>query len=903
MNVCYYGGMNFGWPIFEGMEQNGPYLYALAPNPDAPNPLYGQAGCTKPYFDFQDLIAQETFVHPPGLPNPCDPNVMIPPNIHTFTNSRPVIDWVHGNESRCSAFDGNTAVYYDLDDPNSPVPGPRFGGNASVGGTFLTGTGWPSGYQDNYFMADYAGAWIRRVVMSPDNKAVQVYNFGTYMGAVVFVKEGPDGSLWYVRYETGQIRKISPLGVTNLPPAAVAQQDTLYGASPLTVQFTGSNSTDPESGTLTYLWDFGDGGTSTSANPSHVFTVAGGAPTVFNVSLTVTDDHSQTSTANLTVNVNNTPPQVAITSFPDGQLYPVGVDTTITLEADASDAESATNLLTYTWQTVLHHNNHVHAEPLDHNPTSTTVISGVGCYEDNFSYVVTLTVTDPGGLSTTVTNHLYPNCAVIAPTAVISSGASYGPLPFATTLDGSGSVDNGTIVNYSWDFGDGTTATGAQVPKTFDQAGDYQVTLTVTDNDGLTNTTTKVFTVYTLEPPQCAGSAGSTISSLINSGNYPDSPNGTTYPTSIRGPVNFANNYGTRMRGYIVPSTTGDYTFNTTSDDASVFYLSPNANPAFMQAICSVPGWTNDTEYNKFSSQQSDTVHLVAGAYYYFEFLQKEGSGGDHMTVRWTQPGNSTLTVVDAPNLVRWEDCPPGLEIRLALDGPYDPATGLMDDDLRAMGYLPLTEPYTALGYTQVGGGGETVPQSVMDVTGKNAVVDWVLVELRSKANSSVVLATQCALLQRDGDVVGVDGYSRLIFNVPEDMYYVAVRQRNHLGVMTASQVVLDGSTPMVDFTNTATATYGTNAEKRFPNGKQGLWAGNAVDDGRLKFTGSSNDADAMLQAIGGVVPTAVTTGYMEEDANMDGFVRYTGASNDRDLLLQNIGGLVPTAVRVEQLP
>ena len=915
LNVCYSAGMNFGWPIFEGMEENGSYLNARTQNIDAPNPLYGQGLCTKRYFDFHDLIKQESLVHPTGLPNPCDPGTLIPPNIHIFTNDRPLIDWVHGNQSRCSAFNGNTAVQYDLDDPSSPVPGPRFGGNAAVGGTFITGTGWPAGYQGSYFQGDYGGAWIRRVNVTPDNKAVEVYDFGTNLGAVVFLKEGPDGALWYVRYETGQIRKIAPLGVTNLPPVAVAGQNVLFGPGPLTVQFTGSNSTDPENGPLTYLWDFGDGGTSITADPSHQFIAPLGVPTTFTVTLTVRDDQNQPNTTTLLVSVNNTPPVVDITSFPNGQLYPVGVDTTMTLAASVTDAEHGPAQLSYSWQTVFHHNTHVHSEPVDHAVTTSSVISGLGCYSETYYYEVRLTVTDAGGLFTTVSHFLYPHCSAIAPTAVINAPLFYGTSPFPATMDGSSSVDNGTIVNYSWDFGDGTTDNGAAVNKTFTENGDYIVTLTVTDNDGLSSSTVKVFSVYTLDPPQCVGPAGSvlreywtgitgsTVSSLINSPGYPDSPTGITFPTSIRGPVNFANNYGTRMRGYIIAPSTGNYTFNTTSDDASVFYLSPNADPALKQAICSVPGFTNDTQYDKYPVQQSGNIALVAGKYYYFEFLQKEGSSGDHMTARWTQPDNATLTVVDGAYLARWEDCPPSLKLRLALAGPYDAGTGQMEDDLRAMMAIPLQEPYTAMGFAQVGGGGETVSQAMLDVTGKNAVVDWVLVELRSQGNPSVIAATQAALLQRDGDVVGTDGYSRIIFNVPSDQYYVAVRHRNHLGVMTGSKVFLDRNVATVDFTDPGLATYGGGAQKVFTNGKSGLWSGNSVNDGRLKYTGATNDRDPMLIAVGSGIPTHSVSGYFPEDLDMDGFVRYTGAQNDRDKLLISVGGNVPSAVREEQLP
>lgn len=916
LNICTEGGMNFGWPKFEGMEENGPYLFALAQNPEAPNPLYDGAGCAKPYFDFQDILFQEELVHPPTRPNPCEPSIPIPPNVRTFSQTRPAVDWVHGYQSRTGGFVGNTPVVYDLDDPASPVPGPRFGGNASVGGTFITGAGWPAGYQNTYFNGDYAGAWIRRFKVSPDNKVQQVYDFGSNMGAVVFLKEGPDGALWYVRYEAGAIRKVSPLGVTNLPPVAAAQQDIVYGAAPLAVQFTGSGSTDPENMPLTYLWDFGDGQTSTLPDPAHSFNAVPGTPTTYTVTLTVKDSQLQTNSTTLIVSVNNTPPVVAITSFPDGQYYPVGIDTAFSLEAVVSDAEHGPSQLTYTWQTTLHHNNHTHAEPLDHGVASTTVISGVGCYEEDFWYSESLKVTDSGGLSTTVTHSLYPNCGVIPPTAVITASAAAGLGSFISTLDGTGSVDNGTIVDYTWDFGDGTYAYGASVQKTFNELGDYHVRLTVTDNDGLSSWVEKVITVYDLSPPQCPGIVGSvlrefwtgisgtTVASLTGSPNYPDQPSGTTYPTSIRGPVNYDNNYGTRMRGYIIAPSTGTFTFNTTSDDNSIFYLSPNADPALKQPLCTVAGYTGDTETGKYPTQQSGPVTLQAGVWYYFEFLQKDGSGGDNMTLRWTQPGNTVLTEVGAPNIARWVDCAPNMSLRVALDGPFDSATGLMHDDLRALSLLPTTEPYTAMGFAQLGGGGgETLSPAMLSVTGKNAIVDWVLVELRSKNNSSQLVATRCALLQRDGDVVGVDGHSRLVFNVPADRYFVVVRHRNHLAAMTSNTMDVNKYGGNVDFTAAILGTYGSYARKSVAGERMALWPGNASPDAMLMYTGAGNDRDAVLGRVGGTLPTATVTGYWAEDVNMDGVVSYTGANNDRDPILVNIGGTEPNNVRTQQLP
>ncbi len=246
------------------------------------------------------------------------------------------------------------------------------------------------------------------------------------------------------------------------------------------------------------------------------------------------------------------------------------------------------------------------------------------------------------------------------------------------------------------------------------------------------------------------------------------------------------------------------------------------------------------------------------------------------------------------------------LNLSAALQGPYNSTTGLMSDALRSASLVPLAEPYTALGYVFVGGGGEATTAQVLAITGGNAVVDWVLVELRNTATPATVVESRCALLQRDGDVVAPDGISPVAFNAPAANYHVAVRHRNHLGAMTLTGVPLSNSSTSVDLTLASTNTYGTNARKAitgtFP--AQVLWAGDVNFNKQLKYAGSANDRDPILTAIGGSIPTNTLSGqYRKEDINMNGQVKYAGSANDRDILLQNIGGSVPTAVRNAQLP
>lgn len=238
--------------------------------------------------------------------------------------------------------------------------------------------------------------------------------------------------------------------------------------------------------------------------------------------------------------------------------------------------------------------------------------------------------------------------------------------------------------------------------------------------------------------------------------------------------------------------------------------------------------------------------------------------------------------------------------VRLFLEGAYSPSTMLMHDSLYAKGLVPVTEPYTALGYTYMNGGAEALDPTAGAFTWIHPIVDWVVVELRSTA--STVVAARAGIVRADGMVFTPSGDGGFVFQVPPDYYYVAVRHRNHLGAMTSTARSLGPLPAVVDFTLSSTATYGTDARKNI-NGTSVLWAGDVNFNEQVMYTGTGNDRDIILQQIGGVVPTNVVIGYYSEDVNLDGEVKYTGGANDRDIILQNIGGVVPTAVKLGSLP
>jgi hypothetical protein len=236
------------------------------------------------------------------------------------------------------------------------------------------------------------------------------------------------------------------------------------------------------------------------------------------------------------------------------------------------------------------------------------------------------------------------------------------------------------------------------------------------------------------------------------------------------------------------------------------------------------------------------------------------------------------------------------LHVRGFLQGAYNKANGLMRNDLREQGLIPLAQPYsdrmTAFKYRNK----DVTTPEILAITGENAIVDWVLVELRSATNPRARSVAKAALLQRDGDVsdpLNNEAHLR-IPNVPEGSYYVSLRHRNHLGVMTKDPLALSPTLTATDFTLPEFAVNGDNA--RLQSGDVALlWAGEANNSGSLIANGPGNDTNVVLGTV--LMHHSNTTansnfrlsGYHASDLNMDGTTLYTGPGNDINLLVGNV--------------
>jgi len=192
--------------------------------------------------------------------------------------------------------------------------------------------------------------------------------------------------------------------------------------------------------------------------------------------------------------------------------------------------------------------------------------------------------------------------------------------------------------------------------------------------------------------------------------------------------------------------------------------------------------------------------------------------------------------------------------VEVLLEGPYA-GSGTMTTLLRTAGYIPLTQPYSVAPWSYTG------TEFVTSIPA--GVVDWVLLELRTGTAAATTVGKRAAFLKSDGTIVDVDGTSAVMFGgVAAGNYYVVVRHRNHLAVMSAGTTALSSLSTQYDFTTGPEKYYGGEA-KALPGGKYGLFAGDVTGDGAVVLSGEV---------------TAIRASNLEErydnaDVNMDGAV------------------------------
>jgi hypothetical protein len=142
---------------------------------------------------------------------------------------------------------------------------------------------------------------------------------------------------------------------------------------------------------------------------------------------------------------------------------------------------------------------------------------------------------------------------------------------------------------------------------------------------------------------------------VANCPGFPFMPSGKAVLESFEIPENEGEYRLTRMRGWVRPPVTGDYTFWIASDDSSELWLSGDDQPAGVNRVAFVAAglWTGSREWLRFPAQRSEKVRLVAGECYYIEALQEQAMAASHLAVAWEGPGRK-LEVIQSPHLIPW---------------------------------------------------------------------------------------------------------------------------------------------------------------------------------------------------------------------------------------------------------
>lgn len=275
------------------------------------------------------------------------------------------------------------------------------GAGSVTGGVFIPGGSYPAEFADTYLFGDFAQNWIKRLVVDTGDNLISVEDFMDDAGGPVAFEVDSDGNINYLSIYTGELRKIVSVE-GNRNPIAAASASPISGLAPLGVAFSSASSTDPDGDPLTFLWDFGNGASSTDPNPTYTYAADG----TYTATLTAEDGNGGSDTDAVTIIVGNLSPTAEIVNPPNNSFYSPGQ--IIPLEGNGTDPEDgALPDSAYEWQITIQHNTHIHFYQTLTGKNPSFVGPDDGTMEGVY-VKVELTVTDSVGLTDTASIDMYP---------------------------------------------------------------------------------------------------------------------------------------------------------------------------------------------------------------------------------------------------------------------------------------------------------------------------------------------------------------------------------------------------------------------------------------------------------------------------------------------------------------
>lgn len=308
--------------------------------------------------------------------------------------------------------------------------------------------------------------------------------------------------------------------------------------------------------------------------------------------------------------------------------------------------------------------------------------------------------------------------------------------------------------------------------------------------------------------------AGSDIRTMYTSPKFPQCPDYVERLNNLATPTgNYNNNYGSLIKGFIKAPETGNYVFNLTGDDNTLFYLSADSTRNAPVLRASVPGWSGVTEHTKYPEQTSATIQLTAGNYYYFQLRQREGGGGDHLQLYWKTPStfNGTAWQIVAGTHVYEDACNVICTAagRPCDDGDPNTTNDKWDGNCGCAG-TPTTLPFTCIGER-----GSVMALCYDNITGSYVSSMYAASHYPLSPNRAEIMTNLSGPLTDNFDSFGtrIRGYLRApatgnyLFNVTGDNE-VRLRLSPNQNTSTADEIAWnDGYTDDYDHYNTASQT------------------------------------------------------------------------------------------------
>lgn len=567
---------------------------------------------------------------------------------------------------------------------------------SAIGGDLYLGNVFPPLYRGAYFYHDFNGGVVDFLTFNADGSANH-NEFATNVPGIVQMTTGQDGAIYVISVILGGIWRIRYAPGGNRPPTADAAADPLGGPTPLDVSFSSKRSTDPERSIVGYSWDFGDGSTSSKANPTHTFKENG----IYSVQLTVTDSAGATSGDTVQIAVGSSPPQATILEPGDGARFHIG--DRVNFKGQATDAEDGElSGASLQWTVNLHHLEHVHYDYF--NGEGTEGSFGFDDHGDDTYLELCLTATDSDGLQDEECVNIkaepvtYTFTSVPSGQEITYAGSRYKtPFKVQTYINAKRIIEapketSGGLRFDSWSDGGEAVheiviADGAQlmIANYVDAEGSVSAGITDTaeladaplvtpeDSAGVSDDTHKhdentASEEPTPEPEAAAaasadgptgpgtsssvlaerwdGVGGSTIEEFNKSSVYRQAPPSQTIALDgLELPRTGEKDYGVRIRGYLLPPVDGEYRFWIAADDRGALYLSSDDSPDNKVVIAYTPQSTGAGEYEKNPEQITGPIELKAGKKYYFEVLYKQGDGKDNLSIAWQPPGEDRQVI------------------------------------------------------------------------------------------------------------------------------------------------------------------------------------------------------------------------------------------------------------------